>query len=268
MKYRSGKFLLCITMCMVWTSSSDGAFGSNLDEDLRRLRVIRNGKQTDFRAVEVVEKELLKKYTAEDDLGRIYYELSNLYAQSGLVHRDRVVQYADKALRLLKDPRLRLRLYVYGGDSIRNDKAIEDPGKRRKQALEFYLTGLAEIQDLLDLQEEPSEVPSVNNIEDLKKLAQAGPEEFDKVRKARVRNFKRDRLLKEMHIYRDVLIRQSASLYHKFPGDCPDELESAMKLAGINPDHVGSIHQNINTYKRENPLQPPQVDKRNKANGN
>ncbi len=60
---------------------------------------------TDFAEVERRCNDLLKRYPAPEDQGKIYYELAQVEGQSGMQHPDKLIQYAQKALALPCPPR-------------------------------------------------------------------------------------------------------------------------------------------------------------------
>ncbi|MGA2060996.1 MAG: hypothetical protein ABSG67_10980 [Thermoguttaceae bacterium] len=113
---------------------------------------MRNGKNTPFDEVEKRGKELLAEYTTPEEQAQIYYELTEMHGQTGMVHADLVVQYAQKALALPVDAFQRFRLYVFWGDAIFIGN-IHKPTQQqtpfyeiRKVAVRPYLEGLKEMQ--------------------------------------------------------------------------------------------------------------------------
>jgi hypothetical protein len=133
---------------MVYSVRGDGTLSAKLGE----LDKVRNEKNIPYDEVEKRGKELLAEYTAPEEQGRIYFELTQIHGQTGMVHADLVVLYAQKALALCVDPFQRFRLYVYWGDAI----CIGDIHKPREQqkplyeirriAVRPYLEGLKEMQ--------------------------------------------------------------------------------------------------------------------------
>jgi len=123
-----------------------------LQQKLSELDKIRGKKNIPYDEVEKRGKELLAEYTAPEDQGRIYYELTQIHGQTGMVHADLVVQHAQKALTLAVDPFQRFRLYVYWGVSIFIGN-IHKPREQQKPLYEVrrvavrpYLEGLKEMQ--------------------------------------------------------------------------------------------------------------------------
>ena len=130
-----------ILLLIVWPAAQLAAAGDLLSE-LTEIDALREAAGTDFEKIEKRGAELLAKYPEPIDQGRIYYQLAHEYAQSGLVHPERAIAYAVKALECPLDVQLRLRLHVYWGDAWQvtgRTKAFPAP---RKQAASIYLQGL------------------------------------------------------------------------------------------------------------------------------
>ena len=133
---------------MVYSVRGDGTLSAKLDE----LDKIRGEKTIPYDEVEKRGKELLAQYTAPEDQGRIYCELVEIHANTGMIHADLVVQYAQKALALSVDPFQRFRLYGAWGGAIEIGN-IHKPREQqkplyeiRKVAVRPYLEGLKEMQ--------------------------------------------------------------------------------------------------------------------------
>src|SRR5262249_30305591 len=117
-----------------------------LQAELVKLDAMRNGKKTPFADLEERGSALLEKYPGAIERGQIYYTLSHVHAQSGLVHPERVVEYSKKALEQPLEALQVPRMYVYWGDAIRLAKAREGPpAERRKWSAVIYLAGLREV---------------------------------------------------------------------------------------------------------------------------
>jgi hypothetical protein len=123
-----------------------------LQTKLSQLDKIRSEKNIPYEEVEKRGKELLAEYTTPEDQGRIYCELVEIHANTGMVHADLVVQYAQKALDLSIDPFKRFRLYEAWGGAIESDNhhkpiQLQKPFyEARKVAVKPYLEGLKEMQ--------------------------------------------------------------------------------------------------------------------------
>jgi len=129
------------------------AYGQDtLQTKLRELDKVRNEKNIPYDEVEKRGKELLAEYTDPEEQGRIYCELVEIHANTGMVHADLIVQYAQKALDLSVDPFQRFRLYgAWGGAiDIGNTHKPREQQKPlyeiRKVAVRPYLEGLKEMQ--------------------------------------------------------------------------------------------------------------------------
>src|SRR5262249_36349754 len=77
--------------------------------------------------------------------GQIYYMLAHVHAQSGLVHPERVIEYAQKALAQPLEPLQVPRMYVYWGDAVQVSRGNEPLTERRKWSAVVYLAGLREL---------------------------------------------------------------------------------------------------------------------------
>lgn len=113
--------------------------------ELYRLITLREGRKTSFEAVEREARTILAKPLTESDQALVYFHLAELYAQSGMIHPDRVLEYSRRALALPLDPIRRTTLSIYRGDArlaIPTDETFDE--RRRAAAIE-YLHGLAEI---------------------------------------------------------------------------------------------------------------------------
>src|SRR5262245_6698366 len=86
--------------------------------DLYVLDSMRKGTATAFAEVDALGRELLDKNPGAKERGQIYYMLAHVHAQSGLVHPERVIEYAQKALAQPLEPLQVPRMYVYWGDAV------------------------------------------------------------------------------------------------------------------------------------------------------
>jgi hypothetical protein len=145
-------YIVILSFCLIGNISYI-AYGQNtLQKNLHELDKIRNVKNIPYDEVEKRGKELLTEYTSPEDQGQIYYELTQIHGQTGMVHADSVIQYAQRALELPVDPLQRLRLFVYWGGAIESDnsnKPIQEQKpffEVRRVAVKPYLEGLKEMQ--------------------------------------------------------------------------------------------------------------------------
>jgi hypothetical protein len=123
-----------------------------LQKKLHELDKIRSEKSIPYDEVEKRGKELLAEYTDPEDQGRIYRELVEIHANTGSLHADLVILYAQKALALVGDPFQRFRLYGAWGGAIEIGN-IHKPREQQKPLYEIrrvavrpYLEGLKEMQ--------------------------------------------------------------------------------------------------------------------------
>jgi hypothetical protein len=112
---------------------------------LYRLCDLRKARETPFDVVEQLAREILAESLADADQALVYFHLAGLYAQSGMVHPDRVLEYSRLALALPLEPIQRTTLFIYRGDACLARRAGATFHERRRAAALEYLRGLAEI---------------------------------------------------------------------------------------------------------------------------
>ena len=141
-------FVLSVAASNMHLSGAEDALPQKLS-DLDRWR---NGKNTPFEEVEQRGRELLAEYIQPEQQAQIYFHLTEIHGQSGMVHADLVIQYSQSALALPVDPLQRLQLYVYWGGAIQSADSNKPVQKRkpfsevRRAAVMPYLEGLKEMQ--------------------------------------------------------------------------------------------------------------------------
>ncbi|HVL14983.1 MAG TPA: hypothetical protein VM529_20600, partial [Gemmata sp.] len=143
---------------------------AGLLRDLADLDDLRRGEQTDFAAVEKRGGELLAKYPAAADRGRIYATLTRLYANSGIGRTfARVTKYGRLALEHENNPVARGQVFSYLASAAEvavttADPLADDPlPVKRRRAAEILLEGYRELLPL-KLPDAAPELPGVEKI--------------------------------------------------------------------------------------------------------
>jgi hypothetical protein len=206
---------LFIVIGAFFLSDGRGFVAQDLQSELHTLNTMRTkrpkGTAIDLDAVDRRGAKLLENYPDPKDQGQIYYTLADIHAQSGMVHPERVAEYAQKALKYPQDPGQKERLYVYWGDALQLGNPKEAFPDRRRSAVQPYLEGLKALLEY-DLPGKPPEVPTVNRFE-----ADPPDEELERQHKQEWAAHKRATFQREMIMHRDVLIGQIAGLYGRKP---------------------------------------------------
>ena len=122
-----------------------GAEDAAWEKKLYRLCDLRKARETPFDDVERLAREILSEPRTDKDQALVYFHLAELYAQSGMVHPERVLEYSRRALALPVDPIQRTILYIYRGDASLARRGEATFYERRRAAAVEYLQGLAEI---------------------------------------------------------------------------------------------------------------------------
>ena len=196
-------------------------YPKELRGELSRLDGMRKGTGTDFVKVDEVGRTLLKKYPGPKEQGQIYYWLAHVHAQSGLVHPERVMEYARKALEQPLEPLQVPRLYVYWGDAIQVSRAKDPPAERRKWSAVIYLAGLREVLEY-SLPAKAPELPAITRI--LIRGPRGGINEEVRRRQAEQWAARhKAEFLRDMVQHRNILVGQLAGLYQQ-GNVAPDEL--------------------------------------------
>lgn len=204
------------------TAPAPRDYPMELRAQLRRLDSLRRGRDTPFDQVEELGRELLAKYSDAKARGQVYYWMAHVYAQSGLVRPEKVVEHAKKALEHPLEPLQVPRMYVYWGDALQIALAKEPLATRRKHSAVAYLAGLREVARYPML---PAKAPKLPVIERVRGADKDKPP-TDKGN-GRVQRHVAARELAEfqgaMIQHRDVLVRQIAYLSNR-PPVADDEL--------------------------------------------
>lgn len=220
--------------------------GTEFEEDLAALRQLRSGRDTDFDSVEEYGQRLLDQKLTPDQRGRLCYEMAHIYAQTGLQFPDRLESYATQAMDLPLKETLRLRLYVYRGDShVANREAPF--AERRLLAARIYLEGLIECQDIDTF---PLPKPKHN-----KRGGLIGNEDIEghhKRAEAFRKTFELWQEREELAYSKRVLEQQITQVYETKPYAI-DELKTLMTDSDLIPDFADRIVATVEEYMAEHP---------------
>jgi len=162
---------------------------------------------------------LLERYTKSEEKGKIYYQLAEVYAQSGQLIPNKTSEFSKKALEYPLDPVKQLQLYVYWGDAIQvahrgvhNQELVA----ARRKAVMPYLQGLKEALKH-NLPEVKPDLPSVSRVR------YVGPPDSEEYQKIKRRNeeqmaaWRLARFQQDMIQHRVALTGQISYMYSRFP---------------------------------------------------
>lgn len=197
------------------------AVPDGLRKELYRMDSLREGTKTPFAEVEKLGAGLLRQYPGPAERGQVYYTLAHVHAQSGLVHPERVIEYARKALACPLDPLQAPRLYVYWGDAelIRRARNGEPREARRKWSAVPYLEGLNEALQY-NLPDKAPETPTDHALKSMTSRKRiVGREEYKRNVESYIAATEGAYFQQTMIKQRDVLIGQLLHLYGRGPTD-------------------------------------------------
>jgi beta-lactamase regulating signal transducer with metallopeptidase domain len=185
-----------------------------LAAELRALDAMRAGLSTNFAKVDELGAKLLDRFTKPEEQGQIYYELLHVHGQSGLQTPERILDYAQKALKFPLGSRQELMVYIYWGDMLNVRKTDEPWPKQRSEAAAVYLRGLKRVRQY-HAPESPPELPDPPPLYD----GPDGPEL--QARRAAMEHYMALKneadFIKELIYDRKIFIRQIADMYHRRP---------------------------------------------------
>ncbi len=191
-------------------SNPSAATDDNLDAKLLQMDKLRAADQTPWDEVEKLANELLAKYTAPADKGRIHWMAAHVYGQSDIRgHAADVIRHAQEALRYERDPVQRGWLFMYLGDA-------SGLIARRDEATRWYLKGYLELLPF-NLPDKAPELPPVGKFGgDLRDSSdgEVDPELIAiEVKRAAEMKARQDaEFTRELVSRRDIYIRQLADL--------------------------------------------------------
>lgn len=226
-----------------------------LSNELRELDQMRNGKRTLVDKVELRGKELLREHASPEEQGQIYYHLADINGQSGMVHPELVIEYAQHALTFPIEPAQRLRLFTYWGDALmigNQHTAIESRKpfpEIRKMAAVPYLEGLKEAAKYKIPLQKP-ELPAV----DLYDVPETAPiyQQVKKRHDEQMLAHNRARIEQELWDHRRVLTGQIVQIYSRKPYANEELRELAVKTTNapeLADQLVAMVDRSINGIK-------------------
>ncbi len=197
-----------------------------LAAELRALDAMRAGLSTQFDKVDEAGRKLLEKYQKPEEQGQIYFMLLQVHGQSGLRTPNRIISYAQQALKYPLGSRQELMVYIYWGDTLNVQKTEKTLPEQRPEAAAVYLKGL---KLTLQYPETPPAVPDPPPISDdpddqQRAARQKAWEHYEDLRN------KAD-FIKEVNYHRAIFIRQIADMYHRLPAATAAEVEALRKQA-------------------------------------
>jgi hypothetical protein len=246
-------FSVCLPLCPIGNLTYIACGQDTLSIKLRELDQIRKETVIPFDEVEKRGKELLTEYTTPEDQGRIYCELVEIHANTGMVHADLVVEYAQKALALAVDPFQRFRLYgAWGGaidiGNIHKPREQQTPFYEiRKVAVRPYLEGLKEMQ-AYKIPEQRPYLPGFG----VDAFDLTGPEnspiiqQFKKRRDEQMAARKQAEFDDKLWSSHHTLIRAIVDLYSKRPYAATEIRQIATKILNNN-EQVNALMKRIET---------------------
>lgn len=183
----------------------------SLSEQLLKMDRLRAADQTPWEEVEKLTNELLAKYTAPADKGRIHWMATHVYGQSDIRgHGADVIRHAQEALKYERDPVQRGWLYMYLGDAT-------GLLQKRDEATRWYLKGYFELL-AFNLPEKAPELPTVGKFRSV--IAKPADVEadhnqivFEVLQAAEVKARKEAELVRDLVSRRGVYIGQLQNLY-------------------------------------------------------
>jgi len=227
------------------------AEGAITELELNKLDSLRKGKETNYSEVERIGALLLKEFKEPADQGRIYYRLSHVYAQSGLVHPEKVIEHAKDALKYPLSDNEKLRLHVYCGDAT---QVMKTPfAERRRTSAAFYFQGLHDIQNRELAVDADDPGPPPNAVFEPEKRIKA----FEKWTAASEK-FKQAKVIAN---HKRVMIRQITDLYARRPPDDAEAKRLSKEYLGDSPMQKEFAANLDETAKaRSLPAKPPAPD--------
>ena len=212
-------------------------------QDLVDLDQMRRGESTDFAAVEKRGEDLIKKYPATADRGRIYSALTVVYSNSGIGRTfARVEKYGRLALEHEKEPVARGKIFSQLASAAEvavqaGDPLADDPfAVKRKRSAAIILDGYRELLPL-KLPATAPELPVVEKIGDIDpaQAAQAQARHEAQMKARREAEFTR-----EMVHRRDAYARQLHYLYGREP-KADAELQKLVETALKDDTAAGEL---------------------------
>ena len=201
----------------------------DLSQSLLKLDALRAADQTPWEEVEKRATELLAKYTAPADKGRIHWQAAHVYGQSDIRgHGADVTRHALEALKYERDPVQRGWLYMYLGCAA---GLVE----KREEATRWHLKGYLELLPF-NLPDNAPELPAVGKFRGERFRPTDGEVDPDQVavevlQAAEVRARKEAELVRDLVNRRNVTIGLLQDLYGRKYTEGSDATVTLRKLA-------------------------------------
>ena len=210
---------------------------------------------TPWDEVEKRANELLAKFTAPADKGRIHWMAAHVYGQSDIRgHGADVIRHAKEALKYERDPVQRGWLYMYLGDAAGLD------WKSKDEATRWYLKGDFELL-AFKLPQKAPELPTVGKFQGLVTGEAEGPNEdnqivFEVLQAAEVKARKEAELVRDLVSRRDIHIQQLQNLWGRDYVEGSDAEKALKKLATEILREDDAVMKLIHTvWPKSDPLQ-------------
>ena len=185
----------------------------------------RHGSEEKFAEMEKRAEELVKECESDHDRARVWYAVAHVAAQSGVgIHADRVRKYAEKCLKLSRDPLDRGRMYSYLASCEEVAKgAFAD---RRKNSTDWLLKGYLELL----VQELPDQKPELPAVEKSPRILGDGADDAAIRARIAAQIAAREQAVwvGEQIFRRDVLVMQFRNLYDQDPDQLRKPAEAVL----------------------------------------
>ena len=202
----------------------------NLAQQLLALDKLRAADKTPWDEVEQRANELIAKYTAPADKGRIHWMAAHVYGQSDIRgHGAEVILHAQEALKYERDPVQRGWLYMYLGDAAGLD------AKSKDEATRWYLKGYFELI-AFNLPDAAPELPTVGKFRGVISNPADGEADnnqivFEVLQAAEVKARKEAELVRDLVSRRNIYIGQIQTLFGRQYTEGSDEAVLLKRLA-------------------------------------
>lgn len=195
--------------------------------------------------------DLTREYSSGADVGRIYFDLMDLYCQSVRTNSASVIRYARETLRYPLDDTLKIRAHIYLGDALGlNNRGVRGPlqPEARRDAALAYLDGL-KIALAHNIPAQQVERPRVDRFSG----RVSDPEAYKALLKEREEQLaasQRAVFINHMVLHRDTCVMQVISLYSREPYDT-EELRRIATDVLEDEDAVSDLVEKVTAAIRE-----------------
>lgn len=209
----------------------DPQISQELSQELKNMDRIRSGRNTPLEKVDALGERLLAEHSRPEDHGQILYQMTHVYAQSGLKDPERTIALAKRALKNPVSLHQRMTLHVYCGDAIRASKSHGTFPEQRREAARTYLNALKEVTEM-NLPATPPDLPVMELQED----PGVDPEEERRRMHEQMEKRKQIELIRQMIRHRDVLRQQVLTIYSRAPAAREELAGLANEFLGESPE--------------------------------